>query len=78
MVLDCDDDAALALGALRTGWQDIAFAGPASVLGKIADIADQWGAAVIEALPIADLDLGVASDPERALADLLDRPRDQT
>ncbi|MDP6352455.1 MAG: hypothetical protein QF926_04820 [Alphaproteobacteria bacterium] len=75
VVLDCDDDAALALGALRTGWEEIAFAGSATVRAKIADIAGQRGAAVVETLPIPDLDLGVAAQPERALAELLDRAR---
>lgn len=50
-VLDCGDSPGLALAALRDGAKLIRFAG--GTAAKIADIAAQYGAAVIEARPPA-------------------------
>jgi hypothetical protein len=44
VVLDCADDADIAMAALRVGWKHIAFSGRDDVRQKLADIAGQCGA----------------------------------
>ncbi len=66
-VIDCGDDPGIALGALRGGWKSVRFSGRADVLAKLADIAAQIDAAVIEGGAPADaLDLRDAPDAAAA------------
>jgi hypothetical protein len=44
VVVDCGDDAGLALAALREGLRDLLFTGPAPVAAKLESIAAQSGA----------------------------------
>jgi hypothetical protein len=44
IVLDCGDDAGLAMAALRTGCRRLAFSGPAAVSQRLAEMAAQLGA----------------------------------
>jgi hypothetical protein len=44
IVIDCGDDAGLVLAALRTGCRRVAFAGPAAVSQRLAEMAAQLGA----------------------------------
>ncbi len=60
--LDCGDDAAAALAALRIGFAEIGFHGRLAVAKKIADIARQAGTRLVR---------GAAASPRNAL-DLLD------
>ena len=65
VILDCDDDPAIALAALRVGWKHIAFARTDRVRNKIAEIADTHGAELhpppTEAIDFADTtDIGAA------------------
>lgn len=48
VILDCADDADIALAALRVGWKHIAFNGRDDVRQKLADIAGQCGAELME------------------------------
>ncbi len=45
-VIDCGEDAGLALAALRTGWKKLLFSGRRDVRAKLAQIAEQQGAEV--------------------------------
>jgi fructose/tagatose bisphosphate aldolase len=75
VVLDCGDDAAHALGALRMGWTDIAFAGAPKLHEKILRIAEQMGARLVAPDHAPALDLLDESDPETACRKILaDRP----
>ena len=47
-VIDCGEDAGLALAALRTGWKKLLFSGRRDVCAKLAQIAEQQGAEVVE------------------------------
>ena len=47
-VLDCGDDPAAAMAALRAGWRAIAFQGRPEVRAKLAQIAAGSGAGTIE------------------------------
>ena len=75
-VLDCGEFSGLALGALRDGVTAIRFSG--NTLAKIADIAGQYGAAVIAERPQA-LDLAVIErkgwDMVRASREWLEKHR---
>ncbi len=64
-LLDCGADAALALQALRDGWTEIVFAGPAALRGKIESAAEATAARVHAAAPAA-VDLLAAADIEAA------------
>jgi hypothetical protein len=66
VVLDCVDDAGLALAALRVGWRHIAFSGAPAVRAKLADIAEKAGASVVAPVE-GGLDLGEAEDARAAL-----------
>jgi hypothetical protein len=46
IVIDCGDDAGLAMAALRTGSRDLLFTGSAAVATKLAGIAQQYGGRV--------------------------------
>lgn len=63
-VLDCGDDAGAALNALRHGLRTIRLDAPAETLRRVADIAGQSGATVLEALDGPCLDLAESSNPE--------------
>ena len=47
-VIDCGEDAGLALAALRTGWKKLLFSGRRDICVKLARIAEQQGAEVLE------------------------------
>ncbi len=47
-VIDCGEDAGLALAALRAGWKKLLFSGRRDVCAKLAQIAEQQGAEVVE------------------------------
>jgi hypothetical protein len=44
IVIDCGDDAGLAMAALRTGCRRLAFSGPAAVSQRLAEMAAEVGA----------------------------------
>jgi hypothetical protein len=69
-VLDAGDDAAIAHTALALGWRTVAYQGPAAVRAKLAAIADQAGATVIENPPTGH-DLEDAADPADVAAKIL-------
>ncbi|MFL5338074.1 MAG: hypothetical protein ACJ8H8_34135 [Geminicoccaceae bacterium] len=46
VVIDCGDDAGLAMGALRAGARDLLFTGPEALAVKLDDLAIQIGAQV--------------------------------
>ena len=72
-LLDCGDDAGLALNALRHGLKRVRLAAPAPALARVADIAGQLGA-VLDADPAAPaLDLRDAADPVAACREWLGR-----
>jgi len=62
-VLDCADMPGFALGALRIGIEAVAFAGPARVVAKLADIAEKEGCRLLRRRPRRLLDLGESLDP---------------
>ena len=45
-VIDCGEDADIAMAALRTGWRRLLFSGRGEVCAKLAQIAEQQGASV--------------------------------
>ena len=61
-VIDCGDDPGIVMGALRIGWMSVAFSGPPPARDKLADIAEQYGAAL------------VTEDVQGEVLDLLDHP----
>lgn len=64
-VLDCGDRAGDAMGALREGIEVVCFRGDPAVATKLAEMAAQSGAAVIEARPEA-FDLAGVDDAANA------------
>lgn len=70
-VLDCGNDAALALNALRHGLDRVALNTPSEVMEKVADIARQMGAELIPS-PVSAYDLEGTEDPRSACRKLLD------
>jgi hypothetical protein len=46
LVIDCGDDAGIAMAALRTGCRRLAFSGGAEVAGRLAEMAGQVDAVV--------------------------------
>ncbi len=48
VVLDCADDADIAMAALRVGWRHIAFSGHDNLRTKLADIAAEHGATLVD------------------------------
>jgi hypothetical protein len=59
-LLDCGDDAGVALAAIRAGVEAIVFTGPPDVAARLADIAGQCGVQLLTVRPRAALDLGTA------------------
>jgi hypothetical protein len=47
LLIDCGDDAALVMAALRTGCRQIAFSGTAEQGRRLADMAEQLGATLV-------------------------------
>lgn len=45
-IIDCGEDAGVAMAALRAGWQRLVFCGRAEVRTKLADMAAQTGARI--------------------------------
>ena len=60
VVIDCGADSGTALAALRAGWTRVLFSGQEEARDKLADIAAQQGARVLE------------PDPDGLALDLLD------
>ncbi len=70
--IDCGEDAGLVMAALRTGCRKLAFAGPADLARRLADMALQQGADVRhETTPPACLDLAPGADAGRACREWL-------
>ncbi len=46
-IIDCGEDAGIALAALRAGWKKVLFSGRKDVRAKLAQIAKQQGAEVL-------------------------------
>lgn len=77
LVLDCGDRAGDALAALRAGCTAIRFVGAPDVAGKLADIAGQQGAGVIDD-PLPETDLHGLDDTAAACRSLIcDETREQ-
>jgi hypothetical protein len=70
VVVDCGDDAGLAMAALREGSRDLLFTGSKAVAGKLASMAGQLGGRVRRGLDGPVLELLAEDDPARRLADL--------
>ena len=51
VVIDCGEDAGLALAALRAGCRDLLFTGEARLAAKLADLAGQQGGRLRRHLP---------------------------
>lgn len=62
VVLDCGDDAGLAMGALRSGWKRIAFTGGATLRRRLADMAGKSGAALVDPPPAPEVILRPGED----------------
>lgn len=75
-VLDCGDETGVALAALRLGVPELQLAAPGEARARVADIARQLGARVVddaEGTPI--LDLANADDPLAACREWLESLR---
>lgn len=59
LIVDCGDASGYAMACLRAGVRTISMQGPPEITAKIADIARQKGAAVVER-PAEPLDLAAA------------------
>jgi hypothetical protein len=70
MVLDCGDDPAAALVAIRRGVERVVFSGRPDVAERLADIAGQYGVTLESERPAAALDLDLLA-AEPALAERL-------
>lgn len=70
-LLDCGDDAGLALNALRHGLKVIRLKAADPVLARVADIAGQLGATLDPTPDAPALDLLEAADPRQACRDWL-------
>jgi len=66
-VLDCGDDAAMALFALDSGWQALLLRGHPAARRRVASIARQRGVTLYQAPPPA-IDLAFEADPSAAIA----------
>lgn len=64
-ILDCGDDAALALFALAMGWPAVVLSGRQPARSRVADIARQHGAQVLARRPRA-IDLATTPDLDAA------------
>ena len=69
-VLDCGDRAGDAMGALREGIEVVCFRGDPAVAAKLAEMAAQSGAAVIEEIREV-FDLAEVTDPAAAIDEYL-------
>jgi hypothetical protein len=65
-MLDCDDDAGAAQGAIRAGIETVIFTGRADVAERLVAIAEASGRRLLTTRPDASLDLGrwFFADPE--------------
>ncbi len=70
-IIDCGDDAGLAMAAIRAGWRDLHLCGDPEITAKIGDMLSQVGGRLHRSLP-PPLDLGSADDPEAELMTWLD------
>ena len=61
-IIDCGENEGAAMAALRSGWKRVIFSGRADVFDKLADMAGQQGASVLQ------------PDPDGEVLDLLDLP----
>jgi hypothetical protein len=68
LIVDCGDDPAVAMAALRAGSRDLLFTGHADIAAKLASMAEQQGGRVRTALPRPHLRLLPEDDPARAIA----------
>jgi len=66
-VLDCGDDAAMALFALESGWQALVLRGSAAARRRVGSIARRRGVTLYQAPPPA-IDLAFEADPSAAIA----------
>ena len=73
VLIDCGEDAGPALSALRAGWKTLAFSGDPAVRRKIAEMAVQCGAQLVDR-PSESLDLLDAPDPDAACRHWLGAP----
>jgi hypothetical protein len=55
LVIDCGEDAGLAMAALRTGCRRLAFSGNADSRQRLRDMAEQLGAELVEEAPASDV-----------------------
>lgn len=72
-LIDCGANAGSAMSALRAGWNTLAFAGEPDVKRKIADMAAQCGARLVDR-PAEALDLLDEPDPDAACRRWLSAP----
>ncbi len=70
-IIDCGDDAGLAMAAIRVGWRDLHLDGDPEILAKVDNMLGQVGGHLHRTLPPA-LDLGTAADPKAELMAWLD------
>ncbi|MGE5145916.1 MAG: hypothetical protein ACM3N5_04165, partial [Candidatus Eiseniibacteriota bacterium] len=73
----CGDASGLALAAFRHGFAAVRIAAPAKVRAKVADIARDYGAALVTGR-LATLDLARARDPRAACRAWLAKPKRAT
>ena len=72
LILDCGDDAGLALFALDMGWQVLVLGGHRGARRRVRNIARQHGAEVLASRPAA-VDLASAADAAEACRESLKR-----
>jgi hypothetical protein len=78
LLIDCGDDAGLAMAALRTGCRRLVFSGPADLAVRLADMAAELGADFRhETTPPARLELGPDADAGGACREWLGQPDDR-
>ena len=73
VLIDCGENAGSAMSALRAGWKTLAFSGEPAVREKIADMAVQCGARLVDR-PVEVLDLLDEPDPDAACRRWLSAP----
>jgi hypothetical protein len=69
-IIDCGDDAGIAMRALRCGWRDLVFTGDDDVRQKLQDMSDQFGGTLGRSRP-PTIDLITSSDPARTVQQAL-------
>jgi hypothetical protein len=69
-VIDCGDDAGVAMRALRCGWRDLVFSGNDDVRKKLQDMLEQIGGTLGRSRP-PTIDLIASSDPVWAVQQAL-------